>query len=443
VTAVLSAESSSPAIQTATDYLEASVGERYAVISQLFPAWLLAEPIVFPRHHPTYGWGCRVAGCDASMTQTYTGLLCEAHQGQYLRVKESISLTEFVRDAEPLRAKSLGLALVRKPGCKICGDNREAQQRGYCSSHAQGLRAALRRGVSESEWCQTKGPLPPFPSECSIAQCVHDGEIGSQGEGSTHAPLCKAHLMQWKFWLRTSDRRPGADAWNTWFTNACTDASVRTIDSRGEVSLAGLPAPLQREIRYALHRHANTARRTQWRPRDLQVVINALAQVGAKSLSDPIVADLACAPANKGQRRIWLGLPAAARSLTVTSDTAKSAGWFDPVIVGGAAFPGTQGHEHRRAIWDLTTVSQRWLRDLLWDYLHDCALKPSGKRPTAATIHRRIYGVGRLSHLLHQLRPDHGEHPKLLGKADADVVSNCGICGFANRFLCQAGRGRS
>ena len=95
MTAVLSAQASSPPIQTATDYVEASAEERYAVISQRFPAWLLAEPIAFPRHHPTYGWACRVAGCDASMKPTYTSLLCEEHASRYLPVSQSMSVNEF------------------------------------------------------------------------------------------------------------------------------------------------------------------------------------------------------------------------------------------------------------------------------------------------------------------------------------------------------------
>ena len=423
MTAVLSAQASSPPIQTATDYVEASAEERYAVISQRFPAWLLAEPIAFPRHHPTYGWACRVAGCDASMKPTYTSLLCEEHASRYLPVSQSMSVNEFARTAEPSPARVLGWALVRKTRCEICGDKREAQQRGYCTAHAQRLRAVLKRGVTESEWRQTTRPLPPFPSKCAIAQCVHDGEIGAHGEGSTYAPLCRSHHMHWRRCrLRSSGRLPDEDVWNRWFADACDGAAVHTADSRGEVSIVGLPVLLQREIRYALHRHANTARRTQWRPTDLQVVVNALSQAGVRSLSDPMVADLACAAANKAQRRIWLGLPGAARSLTVTSGTAKSAGWFDPVIVGGAAFPGTQGAEHRRAIWDLTAVSQRWLRDLLWDFLHDVALKPSGKRLCAATIHRRIYGIGLLSRLLRQVRADHGENLALLGRGDAQAV---------------------
>ena len=93
---------------------------------------------------------------------------------------------------------------------------------------------------------------------------------------------------------------------------------------------------------------------------------------GVHSLTDPLVMELA-GNYKRGsmERRILLDLPVAARSLIVTEELAKAAGWFDPIIVGAAPFTGTQGGTHRRKPWDLTAVSQRWLRDLLWDYLRD------------------------------------------------------------------------
>lgn len=63
-------------------------------------------------------------------------------------------------------------------------------------------------------------------------------------------------------------------------------------------------------------------------------------------------------------------------------------GWFDPVIVGAASFPHTSAS--RRKVWDLTTVSQGWLRDLLWEHLAYEALRQMGRRPGATTISHRL-----------------------------------------------------
>ena len=211
-------------------------------------------------------------------------------------------------------------------------------------------------------------------------------------------------------------------AFEEWLTSPATLATARTPDSRGELHLAALPPSLQREIRYGLHRHAKTARRTQWRPMDIQAVVDRLAAVGAVSLLDPIVDTMAEDPSNRPQQRIWRDLPIAARSLMLTKETAKEAGWFDPVISGGKPFFGTQSDERRRVVWDLTRISQRWLRDALWDYLYDESLEPDGKRVSAGTVFYRRYGVVLLSYVLEQIRPDHGHDPTLLSAADAHAI---------------------
>ena len=198
---------------------------------------------------------------------------------------------------------------------------------------------------------------------------------------------------------------------------------MSAVASRGRLSLAKLPLALQREIRYALHRHANDVRRTHWRPTELQKVVDRLADAAVATLSDPVVADLADDCRGRSlERRVLLALLFAARSLAVTEETAKAAGWFDPIIIGSSPFPGTQGGENRRKPWNLTAVSQRWLRDLLWDYLRDEALKPNGKRPAKGTVNNRIAAIVLLSTILRQIRDDNGNNPRLLGSADARAV---------------------
>ena len=205
-----------------------------------------------------------------------------------------------------------------------------------------------------------------------------------------------------------------------------------------------LPASLQREIRYAIHRHAKTARRTQWRPVDLQKIVDILADTGVHSLTDPLVMELAGNYKRSSmERRILLDLPVAARSLIVTEELAKAAGWFDPIIVGAAPFTGTQGGTHRRKPWDLTAVSQRWLRDLLWDYLRDEALKPKGKRPCKTTVLHRISSVAVLSYILRQIRDDHGNDVTLIDGDDAKAVKEIWDIWFREQIPLPFGYGET
>ncbi|MCH9729259.1 MAG: site-specific integrase [Actinomycetia bacterium] len=411
-----------PAAATASDYLGLSVEQRYRVVSQHFPPWLLTEPIEFPADHPTYGWACLVEDCLGALDTTDTRLLCSGHARQYRRLKDSVDLDEFVRDAEPVKPTMLGWALSRRPDCGICGSNREAIQRGYCHSHVLKMREARRRGVSEARWRRTQHPFPPY-GPCSVPGCVHDGSRTASVDAEKHR-VCTSHRQH------RDSTAADSRAWDAWLASKPVQDSVTPLSNRGRLSLAQLPQGLQNEIRYALHRHANAARRTQWRPTELQKVVDDLAASKVTSLCDPAVTDLAdrCPrgrhAGRHNERRIWLDLPVAARSLMVTEDTAKAAGWFDPVLVGSSPFPGTQGEAHRRLVWDLTAVSQRWLRDLIWEHLRDEALMPVGKRRSVATVRHRIAGIALLSHILRQNRDDHGDNPARLGRTDASAVKD-------------------
>ena len=106
-----------------------------------------------------------------------------------------------------------------------------------------------------------------------------------------------------------------------------------------------------------------------------------------------------------------------------------------------------------RKVWDLTAVSQEWLRDLLWEYLAYEALRQSGRRSGATTISGRIRGITLLSRVLWQNRTDHAEQPGLLGEADAKAVKDTfdvwhrddipiGTCRGGNTTLTAASRHR-
>lgn len=405
---------------TVDDYLGLTADERYNAAREHFPAWLLSEPIQFPANHPTYGWACMVDECEGIPGSTTSVLLCVGHARQFSHRGDESSLEEFVCNAEPIKAQSFGRALVRREGCKICGTNRESYQHGYCTAHSKRFREDRDSWANEAAWQQTQRVLPPL-RPCSIKGCVHDGQLGVR-VGSEKHRLCRSHFQHWRY--RTKSARAECDqhVWIGWFTNACEGPTVAPFFRRGQLSLAKLPVSLQREIRYAIHRHAKTPRRAQWRPVELQKVANTLAQAGVQSLTDQLLANVAAdSLAGSMERRILLDLPVAARSLVLSAQVSKEAGWFDPILVGGAPFQGADV-SNRRKPWDLTAVSQRWLRDLLWDYLRDEALKPTGKRPVKGTINRRINAISVLSYALRQVRDDRGDDPLALSDRDANAL---------------------
>jgi len=406
-------------LSTTSEYLALTPERRYEATSQQFPEWLLAEPIQFPRHDPTFGWACRVDGCEAALSPTDTSLLCSQHVKKFRQVKDEVGIEEFVLSAQPSGAHRLGWALTRKPDCPICGANREVAQLGHCTRHSDLLRQARHRGDTERQWRESQVPLPPIP-RCSVPECVHDGELCAHVGDASHR-ICRTHRGQ--LVESAGGNRVDSLQWESWLTGNSVRESVSQPTSRGVVSLNALPPALQNEIRYGLHRHRKTPRRTHWRPTELQAVVDALAVAKVASLNDAAVAEISQRfPRGSLKRRILLDLPFAARGLMVNEDAAKDAGWFDPIIVGSNPFPGTQGSQNRRKPWDLTMVTQRWLRDLLWDHLRESSLQPTGKQPSAGTVFNRISGIILLSCILRRNRTDHGDDPHLIGAGDAKAV---------------------
>ena len=74
MTAAVAATADVGVLATADDYLGLTAEQRCNLVSRHFPSWLLTESIEFPDHHWTYGWACRVGGCDGVLPATRTGL---------------------------------------------------------------------------------------------------------------------------------------------------------------------------------------------------------------------------------------------------------------------------------------------------------------------------------------------------------------------------------
>jgi integrase len=412
-------------LTSASDYLGLSPDQRYAVASQNFPEWMLNDVISFPPFHPTYGWACRVAECNGSIHRTSTRQLCDHHRKEYYEKKATIGYEQFVTQAVPIVAAYVGWALRRRPGCRVCGSNREAYQAGYCKSHLSSLKRSRNAGVTEAEWLESIAqPYRPM-SACSITKCVHDGAHKAHSSGDIHK-LCPTHLVVWNAHLRKigEPRKTTRQVWQAWFDDTITGESVMPPKRRGQISLVGLPPTLKRDIRYAIHRYANTARRVRWVPYNMQRAVDVLKGAEVRTLADDAVEVAAKGVENSSIRSILRAMQFAARSLVLNEEMSKEAGWFDPRLAGAPQFDGQGSNQHRRRPWNLTCVSHRWLRDALWEYLRDEALAPDGKRPCAGTIYYRLTGILLLSDNLRKNRDDHGERPELLTAADARAVKD-------------------
>lgn len=404
-------------VASASDYLSLSFEKRYAIASQAFPRWLLSDPIAFPRDHRTFGWACAVPQCDSVLSETTARRLCVGHDREYRPQRNRTSLESFLETAKPLSSQHYGWALTRDRPCEICGPNREVYRGDYCAAHDDSLYRARRRGINAASWRAVQIPFPAFES-CSVTGCVHDGRFNAV-PGQHQTRICHSHRSHFRRYLKGAGMTADTSSWTDWFDLALRGKGLQVPDARGLVTITHLKPRLQCEVRYAIHRYSTATRRSQWRPPNLQIVLDQMADAGVESLNDPVVGELTDGISGQQWRRIWIALPKAARSLTVRKEDLKAAGLFDPIIVGASSFPSSQGSGDRRIPWNLTGVSQRWLRDLLWDHLEYVALQPAGKQVGAGSVAIRILGVRMLSKALRHIRIDEGNDPEILTVADA------------------------
>lgn len=409
-------------VDNESDLANLGIERRYAIASEFFPQWLKNEPIQFPPDHDTFGWACRVPNCAGMMCATYTLRLCERHATEYLQVKDRLTLGDFAKQARPQRSQRFGWALHRGPDCEVCGSNREAVTRGLCVPHNNARVRASECGIPRRDWLATAVPLLPFP-RCELGVCVHDATMIVQA-GTVSRRVCRGHQLVWSRWSKTLTKPPTSRQAEEWLRREDDGDPMRPHESRGLLSLSDLPASLQREVRYGIYRHAKAPNRTQWRPLPIREALDRLAAEGIETLADPRVEAIAAA-AKRGSmvKRVLTDLPVVARPLLLDAKSAKAVGVFDPVFVGGEPFQSSSVR-HRRNLFDLRNVSQRWLRDSLWDYLSDQALATNGKRATLATIQLRITSVVVLSYMLRQIRKDGGNAAERLTSEDSAALGD-------------------
>jgi integrase len=166
--------------------------------------------------------------------------------------------------------------------------------------------------------------------------------------------------------------------------------------------------PLARaEIQWGLHIHAQDKRHTDWPVTSIQLLANWCRINRVTSLADVDVEAPGRLPVLIG-RYIRDGLSVA----YFDEQEAKAAGYIETHYYGRV-------FEHSASRIDLTKVTVRWLRDLLWD--HYAELLRSAKCPRSRTpIDAARQACMELSAFLAIDAPAGGQDPRLLGKEHID-----------------------
>ena len=367
--------------------------------------------IMLPPDHVAYAWQCVVPGCVA--TRAHRRELCESHLARWWKVRDvgGTSLHQFVRTAAP--AQTRGPENPTPEPCRICPGRPSHDPRlGLCQAHVNSWRPARRfdPSLGFDVWITRQRPLPGYGA-CAVPVCG--------GLACDALSLCFPHRNRYRY-----DGSPGGGQLpgsvfrdfeakglpvpvtfvdRQAFTAWC--AAAQTVIGPGQLDLRGLPPLVAAEIRWGLIAHARRPNRSVWRIRHLREVIALARRGGVTSVfADDI-------PAGSSPAALVLrGIRRELQLVYLTPADTKEAGFvcFEHFGVNVA---------RRDNVYDLTGVTQRWLRDLLWEEIAEllqCASPPRSGSP----LDYRRRALVELSAFLEATRADGGHEPSALQRDD-------------------------
>jgi integrase len=363
-----------------------------------FDPLLRPDLIRIPRDHPVYTWACAVAGCARPRT-TFRDL-CGQHQLQWTARPAGMDRAEFLRTTTPLNPTT---SFTQGP-CRICpGRPATSRPLQLCARH----RSALRRkdpAVTFEEWLAAQTACVSY-GECRAASCP---ELACSPLG-----LCFGHECCYR-----NDRRPGrAVLPQKWFQiyeyhgletpvlyqdkNAFEQwcSQVDPLLRAGYINLRGLRPLVKAEIKWGLFAHGQQRHYTNWN-------LNWIYWLANDCRGLDCLADLDTSSSRRPARLIALEMLYHLRIVYSTPADSREAGFID-----GRHFGFT--FARRRGYYDLTGVSQRWLRDLLWDAMETKMRSPRGGRSASPYDHLRRAAL-ELSAFLEADAPAGGHKPALL-----------------------------
>ncbi len=209
--------------------------------------------------------------------------------------------------------------------------------------------------------------------DCRVASCRdgalsplrlcpnHDQRYTRQGRPGG------AHLAQGHDWARDWEEDPSSvvvryddeQAFRRWCTHA------EPVLRIGEINLLGLHPLLRAEFQCALFARQHPVR-SRWQPTAVQRLVNASRRL--ESLTD---LDLVGLP--RRSRDLAKVMLQSLRVVYVTPAETRAAGYLE-LDHFGTSIRGFTSH------YDLTPISQRWLRDLLWDHIAHLLRTPGSPR---------------------------------------------------------------
>lgn len=362
-----------------------------------------SDLIAIPPQHRVYGWECVAEGCGR-VKKDNDGL-CQEHRLEWRQAREAgSSRAAFLTAASPWPAA--GMPPAR---CMICPDRPSRLRRvPLCGTHHGRWRhAGYPRNQALQEWLCEQTPFPGY-GECRVQACPDPA--------AADAGLCHCHEQRY-----AKDGRPGGargpkspdgpiqDSGKAEFLQWC--AMAAPAYRQGLINLRGLRPLIKAEIQWGLHQHAQIKKRAAWELSCIQRVADLSRTSQIASLTE--FADTGCpglARFGEGYAsHIRITFPEIAnglRCIYCTPADSKDAGYLETDHFG-------RRFHHTSSYFCLTGVSQRWLRDLLWEHLAEILRSPQCPRSRGPLDESRRACV-ELSAFLEIDAPGGGHDPRAL-----------------------------
>ena len=364
------------------------------------------DVIRIPRDHPVYRWNCLVNDCERERKDGTS--LCSSHLEQWAQARTAGGgMATFLAEAVPLAPAEW----LEETSCVLCPERPAAHltlrlclrhRRRWWWSH----RAAGMRGEDFDSWLAGERSYPGFGG-CTAAVCP--------GLAATAIGLCSGHATRY-----AKDGRPGGvevppdavhahEQHGTPISAGYADkvafhrwcASVQPVLWPGQINLRGLRPLLRAEFQWCLFAYAQRTRPGRWDLKWVQRLANLCRERDLSSLVDIDLENFSHYSAS-----IARIMHQHLRLVYFTPAEARDAGFLEADHFG-VRFPRRASHI------DLTVIPQRWLRNLLWDYLADLLRSPSCPR-TASPISDLRRGITELGVFLETEAPAGGHDPTIL-----------------------------
>jgi integrase len=341
------------------------------------PVRLVLSP---PAEHALLGRAvCRAAGCMTTAQQR--GGVCVSCQRRLAACGLSVSQVSLLT-ARPYPVRGPGACAV-----KGCAREQVSAPAALCRSHLD-LQQALGLSIEELLVHRLASPLAAC-GPCAVAACTRQRR-------NPDGRYCDPHQMRLRA-ARKADPALDEEYWRR----------TGTAIGRGQISLRGLPPLVITQVLTGLQQRCRISA-VKTKEADLRAVIDDLRRQQVTTIEDYVLA---------GDRSLAFKglagcLAAHARRAVATPETEVVKDEWDLVLFG-----------HRGSV-DFTGISQGWLRETAkrWaaDDLPGRRIRPGRVTSGGGAIRHHVGCLVRLSQSL-RMRPDRGEHPAALGRADMEA----------------------